>query len=71
MERVFFFEQTRDKNRNKKLETLLNPNNNFKNINTVEIVNLTPHEIPQKIKEFLHFGRNIPTLLTVMFPIIV
>jgi hypothetical protein len=58
MHKVVTLEKNRDENRARKLEKLLNSKKGGKNINTAEIVNLTPHEIPPEIQEFLRFGRN-------------
>ena len=51
MRRVVSSEAFRDKKRDKKLGRVLNSDRN-NNINNLEIVNLTPHEIPIEIQEF-------------------
>ena len=58
MGKVVSSENFRDKNRAKKLEKLLNSDQNKFPENTVEIINLIPYEIPKNIQEFLKHGRN-------------
>ena len=58
MNRVSSSETTRDKNRLKKFEILLNKNQPKHKINTVDILNLTDFEIPQEVREILKFGIN-------------
>jgi predicted P-loop ATPase len=58
MNKVASSETTRDKNRLKKLEILLNKNQPKHKINTVDILNLADFETLQEVREILKFGRN-------------
>ena len=58
MERVVKSEKNRDDIRSKKLEKVLNSSQGEFPVNKLKIINLTDHEIPQNIQDFLQFGRK-------------
>ena len=58
MGRVVSSETNRDQNRDRKLEKILNSDQEKFPTNKLELINLTPHEIPTEIQDFLQYGRN-------------